>query len=63
MHYFQGSREHRPPLGGGLIVGNQMWRLNYNDFFSISTLVLLNPDLSIFENTVDPDQLASDEAI
>ena len=26
------------------------------------TLVLLNQDLS-FENTVDPDQLASDEAI
>ena len=25
--------------------------------------VLLNPDLSIFENTVDQDQLASDEAI
>ena len=27
-----------------------------------SDLVLLNPDLSFFENTVDPDQLASDEA-
>ena len=27
------------------------------------TLVLLNPDISSFENTVDPDQLASDEAI
>ena len=26
------------------------------------TLVLLNQDLSFFENTVDPDQLASDEA-
>ena len=26
-------------------------------------LVLLSPDLSLFENTVDPDQLASDEAI
>ena len=25
------------------------------------TLVLLNPNLSVFENTVDPDQLASDE--
>ena len=25
------------------------------------TLVLLNLDLSYFENTVDPDQLASDE--
>ena len=24
-------------------------------------LVLLNPDLSVFENTVDPDQLASEE--
>ena len=27
------------------------------------TLALLNPDLSIFENSVDPDQLTSDEAI
>ena len=27
------------------------------------TIVLLNPDLSFFKNTVDPDQLASDEAI
>ena len=27
------------------------------------TLVLLNLDLSSFENNVDPDQLASDEAI
>ena len=25
-------------------------------------LVLLSPDLSVFENTVDPNQLASDEA-
>ena len=28
----------------------------------ILTLVLLSPDLSFFEKTVDPDQLASDEA-
>ena len=27
------------------------------------TLVLLNPDLSFFENAVDPDQMASEEAI
>ena len=27
------------------------------------TLILLSLDLSFFENTVDPDQLASDEAI
>ena len=26
-------------------------------------LVLLNPNLSFFENSVDPNQLASDEAI
>ena len=26
------------------------------------SLVLLNPDISIFENTVDPNQLASDKA-
>ena len=31
-------------------------------FKSMSTLVLLNLDLSLFENTVDPDQLASDKA-
>ena len=29
----------------------------------ISILILLTADLSFFENTVDPDQLASDEAI
>ena len=28
-----------------------------------STFVLLNLDLSLFENNVEPDQLASDEAI
>ena len=27
------------------------------------TLVLLNTDLSFFENTVDPDQLASDKDV
>ena len=31
--------------------------------FYLLTLVLLNPDLYNFENTVDPDQMASDEAI
>ena len=30
---------------------------------SVLTLVLLNPDLSVFENTVNPDQLVSAEAI
>ena len=29
----------------------------------ILELVVLEQDLSFFENTVDPDQLASDEAI
>ena len=29
----------------------------------ISTIILLNPEVIFFENTVDPDQLASDEAI
>ena len=29
----------------------------------ILTLVLLYPDSPFFENTVDPDQMASDEAI
>ena len=27
------------------------------------TFLLLNPDLSFFKNIVDPDQMASDEAI
>ena len=31
--------------------------------FNIQTLILLKPDVSFFENTVDPDQLASNEAI
>ena len=35
----------------------------FNVFFQRITLVLLTPQLSIFENTVDPEQLASDEAI
>ena len=29
----------------------------------IKTTVFLNPGISCFENTVDPDQLASEEAI
>ena len=29
----------------------------------ILTVVLLNSDSSVFENTVDPDQMASGEAI
>ena len=32
------------------------------DFLGILTLVLLNPDISCFANSVDPDQLASEEA-
>ena len=35
----------------------------FNVFFYRIALVLLNPQLSIFENTVDPEQLASGEAI
>ena len=30
--------------------------------FITLTLVLLNPDMSSFPNSVDPDQLASEEA-
>ena len=30
---------------------------------TILTLILLNPELSFFENIVDPDKLASKEAI
>ena len=35
----------------------------FNVFFHRITLVLLNPQLTIFENTVGQEQLASDEAI
>ena len=31
-------------------------------YLDILTLVLLNPDISCFANSVDPDQLASEEA-
>ena len=30
--------------------------------FELLTLVLLNPDIPYFANSVDPDQLASEEA-
>ena len=35
----------------------------FNAFFHRITLALLNPQLYIFENTIDLEQLASDEAI
>ena len=35
----------------------QFWYIN-----ALLTLVLLNPDISCFANSVDPDQLASEEA-
>ena len=35
----------------------------FNVFCQRITLVLLNPQVSIFENTVDPEQLASDEVV
>ena len=31
--------------------------------YKLSNLVLLNPDVSCFKNTVDPNQMASDKAI
>ena len=37
--------------------------MGFHVFFHIITLVLLNPQFSIFENTVGTEQLASDEAI
>ena len=37
-------------------------KLNTADVSSLLTLVLLNPDIPVFANSVDPDQLASDEA-
>ena len=37
--------------------------VDYNQTFSFRlTLVLLNPDILCFANSVDPDQLASEEA-
>ena len=41
---------------------NQYWPQVFNDNCFFLTLDLLNQDLSFFENTVDPDQLASKEA-
>ena len=38
-------------------------RVYFDRVWLISALVLLNPDLSFIENTVDPDQMASLEAI
>ena len=38
-----------------------MWLVCFNVINQL-TLVLLNPDMSIFANSVDPDQLASEEA-
>ena len=46
---------------------NTLFQLYYQSGWKILsvqkvlTLALLNPDLSFFENTVDPDQLASEE--
>ena len=36
--------------------------MSHEDSNSAANLVLLNPDLYFFGNTVDPDQLASDAA-
>ena len=36
--------------------------MHLGKFFSYLTLVLLNPDILCFANSVDPDQLASEEA-
>ena len=35
----------------------------YKPVVEFLTLILLNPDLSFFENTVDPDQLSVDEIL
>ena len=45
------------------IMGNMWLNLHMSLQVILFTIVLLNPDLSLFENTVDPDQLASGEAI
>ena len=39
------------------------WCLSFREDKSILTLVLLNPELPFFENTIAPVLLASDEAI
>ena len=33
MHYFQGSREHRPPLGG--LIKQELYQLKISIFYSI----------------------------
>ena len=40
-----------------------MYTIFYPKYSGILTLVLLNPDIPAFANSVDPDQLASEEAI
>ena len=46
-----------------LVLVNRLALSNQQICVKILTLVLLNPYLSFFQNTVDPDQLAFDEAI
>ena len=36
--------------------------MDWQSFLPILTLVLLNPDMSCFANSADPDQSASEEA-
>ena len=38
------------------------WASLAQSAYAILTLVLLNPDIPAFANSVDPDQLASEEA-
>ena len=40
-----------------------MWNDQLSKLMLLFTLVLMQPDSSFFKNTVDPDQLASEEAI
>ena len=41
----------------------RVWHFEKVKYIVCLTLILLNQQLSFFENTADPDQLASDEAI
>ena len=62
----------------GVVISNSvthdvmLWQLRYQSRYHLAviaggerslTIVLLNPYLSCSENTVDPDQMAYDEAI
>ena len=54
---------NRDRLAIGVKEQGKFLHITYKSMLGILNLWLLSQDLSIFDNTVDPDQLASDDAI